>query len=168
MVHPPARISGEASPHHLTLTDDLVRTLDSRFKMNPPLRAESDRRALVEGLRSGVIECVATDHAPHAVHEKEVPFEQGADGRIRLETAFAVYTELVLAGELELVTVIERMTAGAALYDLRTPRIAVGEEANLCLVDLDTTWEVGADGYVSRSANSAFTWAAPPWATGCS
>ncbi len=152
-----ARVSGEASPHHLTLTDDMVRTLDSRFKMNPPLRTETDRQALVEGLRSGVIECVATDHAPHAVHEKEVPFEQAPMGTTGLETAFAaLYTELVLPGELELATVIERMTAGAGLYDLPTPRLAVGEEANLCLVDLDTTWEVGEDGYVSRSANSCF------------
>lgn len=152
-----ARVSGEASPHHLTLTDDMVRTLDSRFKMNPPLRAEADRQALVEGLRSGVIECVATDHAPHAVHEKEVPFEQAPMGTTGLETAFAaLYTELVLPGELQLATVIERMTAGAGLYELPTPRIAVGEEANLCLVDLETTWEVGADGYVSRSANSCF------------
>jgi dihydroorotase len=157
MSHPPARVSGEASPHHLTLTDDVVRTLDSRFKMNPPLRTETDRQALVEGLRSGVIECVATDHAPHAVHEKEVPFEQAPMGTTGLETAFAaLYTELVLPGELELVTVIERMTAGAGLYDLPTPRIAVGEEANLCLIDLETTWEVGEDGYVSRSANSCF------------
>jgi len=152
-----ARVSGEASPHHLTLTDDVVRTLDSRFKMNPPLRAESDRRALVEGLRSGIIECVATDHAPHAVHEKEVPFEQAPMGTTGLETAFAaLYTELVLPGELELGIVIERMTAGAGLYDLPTPRIAIGEQANLCLVDLDTTWEVGGDGYVSRSSNSCF------------
>src|SRR6201999_2693349 len=152
-----ARVSGEASPHHLTLTHDMVRTLDSRFKMNPPLRSESDRQALVEGLRSGVIECVATDHAPHAVHEKEVPFEQAPMGTTGLETAFAVlYTELVLPGELELATVIERMTAGAGLYELPTPRIAVGEEANLCLVDLEATWEVGADGYVSRSVNSCF------------
>ncbi len=156
-AHPPARVSGEASPHHLTMTDDLVRTLDSRFKMNPPLRAESDRQALVEGLRTGVIDCVATDHAPHAVHEKEVPFEQAPMGTTGLETAFAaLYTELVLSGELELATVIERMTAGAGLYELPTPRIAVGEDANLCLVDLETTWVVGEDGYVSRSANSCF------------
>jgi dihydroorotase len=152
-----ARVSGEASPHHLTLTDDLVRTLDSRFKMNPPLRSEDDRRALVDGLRSGVIECVATDHAPHAVHEKEVPFEQAPMGTTGLETAFAaLYTELVLPGELELSTVVQRMTAGAGLYDLPTPRIAVGEPANLCLVDLDRTWEVGEDGYVSRSSNCCF------------
>jgi dihydroorotase len=152
-----ARVSGEASPHHLTLTDDVVRTLDSRFKMNPPLRAESDRQALVEGLRTGVIDCVATDHAPHAVHEKEVPFEQAPMGTTGLETAFAaLYTELVLSGELELATVIERMTAGAGLYELPTPRIAVGEQANLCLVDLEATWVVGEDGYVSRSGNSCF------------
>jgi dihydroorotase len=91
------------------------------------------------------------------VHEKEVPFEQAPMGTTGLETAFAVlYTELVLPGELELAIVIERMTAGAALYELPTPRIATGEEANLCLVDLDSTWEVGADGYVSRSSNSCF------------
>ena len=152
-----ARVSGEASPHHLTLTDNLVRTLDSRFKMNPPLRSEADRRALVEALRSGAIDCVATDHAPHAVHEKEVPFEQAPMGTTGLETAFAaLYTELVLPGELELSIVIERMTAGGVLYDLAPPRIAVGEPANLCLVDLDARFEVGEDGYASRSSNSCF------------
>ena len=92
------RVSAEVCPHHLTLTDDMVRTLDSRFKMNPPLRAESDRRALVEALRTGLIDCVATDHAPHASHEKEVPFEQAPMGTTGLETAFAaLYTELVHA-----------------------------------------------------------------------
>ncbi|MGB9186046.1 MAG: dihydroorotase [Solirubrobacteraceae bacterium] len=152
-----ARVTGEASPHHLTLTDDVVRTLDSRFKMNPPLRAERDRRALVEGLRSGVIDCVATDHAPHARDEKEVPFEQAPMGTTGLETAFAaLYTELVASGELELETIVERMSDGGALYDLFTPRIAVGEPANLCLVDLETRWEVGAGGYASRSANCCF------------
>ncbi len=152
-----ARVSGEASPHHLTLTHDVVRTLDSRYKMNPPLRAEIDRLALVEGLKSGVIDCIATDHAPHARHEKEVPFEQAAMGTTGLETAFAaLFTELVMSGELELATVVERMSAGGALYDLPTPRIAVGEVANLCLVDLDARFEVGEDGYASRSTNCCF------------
>jgi len=152
-----SRVSGEVCPHHLTLTDDFVRTLDSRFKMNPPLRTEADRRALVEALRAGVIDCVATDHAPHAGHEKEVPFEQAPMGTTGLETAFAaLFTELVLPGQLELGTVVQRMTAGAALYDLPTPRIVVGEEANLCLVDLDATFEVGEDGYASRSSNCCF------------
>ncbi len=152
-----ARTTGEVTPHHLTLTDDLVRTLDTRFKMNPPLRTETDRRALVAALKSGVIDCVATDHAPHAHHEKEVPFEQALMGTTGLETAFAaLYTELVLARELDLETVIERMTAGGALYELPTPRIAPGEPANLTLVDLAATWEVGAHGYASRSANCCF------------
>jgi dihydroorotase len=152
-----ARVSGEATPHHLTLTDDVVRTLDSRFKMNPPLRSEADRRALIEGLRSGVIECVATDHAPHARHEKEVPFEQAPMGTTGLETAFpALYTELVMTGELDLGIVVERMTAGGALYGLAIPRIATGEPANLALVDLDASFEAGADGYASRSANCCF------------
>ena len=152
-----ARVSGEASPHHLTLTDESVLTLDSRFKCNPPLRAEADRRAVLEALRSGLIECVATDHAPHAVHEKEVPFEQAPMGMTGLETAFAVlYTELVTAGELELETLVERMSAGARLYGLAEPTIAVGEPANICLVDLESRFEVGAEGYVSRSANCAF------------
>ena len=152
-----ARVSGEASPHHLTLTDDVVRTLDSRFKMNPPLRTEADRKALIEGLRTGVIDCVATDHAPHAGHEKEVPFEQAPMGTTGLETAFAaLYTELVMPGELELELIVERLSDGAALYGLTTPRIAVGEPANLCLVDLEARWEVGAAGYASRSANCCF------------
>jgi dihydroorotase len=152
-----APVTAEATPHHLTLTDDLVRTLDSRFKMNPPLRSETDRRALVEALRSGLIDCVATDHAPHARHEKEVPFEQAAMGTTGVETAFAaLFTELVMPGEIDLSVIVERMTAGAAVFDLATPRIAVGEAANLVVVDLDRSFEVGADGYVSRSENSAF------------
>jgi dihydroorotase len=153
-----ARVSAEVCPHHLTLTDDVVRTLDSRFKMNPPLRTESDRLALIDGLKSGVIDCIATDHAPHAQHEKEVPFEQAPMGTTGLETAFAaLYTELVLPGELELELIVRRLSDGAALYDLPTPRIAVGERANVCLVNLDARWEVGARGYASRSANSCFS-----------
>src|SRR5260221_7260451 len=104
----------------------------------PPLATEADRRALIDGLRSGAIDCVATDHAPHARHEKEVPFEQAPMGTTGLETAFAaLYTALVLPGELELGLVVERMTSGGALYGLPTPRIAPGEAANVAVVDLD-------------------------------
>jgi dihydroorotase len=151
------RVSGEVSPHHLTLTDAEVESLDSRFKMNPPLRSERDRQALVDALRSGVIDCVATDHAPHAAHEKEVPFEEAPMGTTGLETAFAaIYTELVVPGVLGLDVLVERMTAGGALYGLLTPRIAVGETANLTLIDLDASWVAGEDGYASRSANCSF------------
>ena len=152
-----ARISGEATPHHLTLTDEAVLSLDSRFKMNPPLRTEADRRAVIEGLRSGVLACIATDHAPHARHEKEQPFEVAPMGTTGLETAFAsVLTDLVRPGVLPLALVVERITAGGTLYGLEAPRIQIGAPANLALVDLEATWEVGADGYVSRSANCCF------------
>ncbi len=98
-----AAVSAEVTPHHLLLTDESVRGLDTRMKMNPPLASESDRRALVQGLRDGTIDCVATDHAPHALEEKEVPFEQAPMGTTGLETAFAaLHTGLVLSGELTL------------------------------------------------------------------
>ena len=151
------QVTCEATPHHLTLTDEEVRSLDSRFKMNPPLRAEADRQALIEGIRSGAIDCIATDHAPHTSNEKEVPFEQAAMGVIGLETAFAaVYTDLVLPGVLELGTVVQRLGAGAEAFGLEPARIAVGAEANLTLCDLEAEWEAGAEGWESRSANSCF------------
>jgi len=150
------RISAEASPHHLCLTDEAVRSLDSRrFKMNPPLRAEADRQALIEGLRDGTIECVATDHAPHAAEEKEVPFEQAAMGVTGLETAFAaLHTHLVLPGVLDLALVVERLAGGAEPFGLERPSLAPGSEANVALCDLGATWTVGEEGYESRSSNS--------------
>jgi dihydroorotase len=150
------RISCEASPHHLCLTDEEVRSLDPRrFKMNPPLRSEADRQALIEGLRDGTIECVATDHAPHAAEEKEVPFEQAAMGVTGLETAFAaLHTELVLPGTIELGLLVERMGGGAGPFDLERPTLAPGSEANVTLCDLAAEWTVGEEGYESRSQNS--------------
>jgi dihydroorotase len=151
------RISAEVTPHHLTLTDDAVRGLDARFKMNPPLRSDGDREALIDGLRSGTIDCIATDHAPHSLDEKEVPFEEAATGVTGLETAFAVLnTELVVPGVLDLVVLVERMTAGAAVFGFDPPRLAPGSEANVVLVDPDAEWEAGADGWESRSENSCF------------
>jgi dihydroorotase len=152
------RITGEASPHHLTLTHEaLLERLDTRLKMNPPLRTEDDRQALIEGLRDGTIDCIATDHAPHAREEKEVPFEQAPMGTTGLETAFAsVYTDLVVPGVLPLGLVVEKLSSGAALMDLPTPRIEVGAAAEFCLVDLAAEWEVGEPGYESRSENNCF------------
>jgi dihydroorotase len=151
------RVSAEVCPHHLVLTDEAVVNLDTRMKMNPPLRTEDDRQALIAGLRDGTIDCVATDHAPHARDEKEVPFEEAPFGTTGLETAFAaLHTELVMPGILPLATLVDRMTAGAALFDLPVPRIAVGEPANLVLLDLDARWTVGESGYESRSENCCF------------
>ena len=151
------RVSTEASPHHLLLTDEGVRGMDTRMKMNPPLATETDRKALVDGLRSGTIDCVATDHAPHAREEKEVPFEQAPMGTTGLETAFAaLYSGLVLPGTIELSLLVERLTSGAALFELPTPLIAPEQTANLTLVDLDAEWIAGERGWESRSDNCCF------------
>jgi dihydroorotase len=151
------RVTCEATPHHLVLTDEEVRSLDSRFKMNPPLRSVADRESLIDALRSGTIDCIATDHAPHTSNEKEVPFEEAAMGVTGLETAFSVvYTELVRPGVLELATVVERLGAGAEALGFVAPRIAPGAEANLTLVDLEAEWDAGAEGWESRSENSCF------------
>jgi dihydroorotase len=151
------RVSAEVTPHHLLLTEEDVRGMDTRMKMYPPLATEADRLALVEGLRAGTIDCVATDHAPHAREEKEVPFEQAPMGTTGLETAFAaLYTGLVRSGVVELAQLVERMSAGAALFDLPAPAIAVGQPANLALIDLEAEWGAGERGWVSRSENCCF------------
>jgi dihydroorotase len=148
--------TAEVTPHHLCRTDEAVRSLDPNLKMNPPLRSESDRSALIEGLRDGVIGAIATDHAPHARHEKEVPFEAAPFGVTGLETAFsALYTHLVEPGVVPLETILERMSAGPArVYGLDEPRIGVGATANLVLLDLKASWRVREDVFRSRSVNS--------------
>src|SRR5436190_7206752 len=148
--------TGEVTPHHLCLTDEAVRSLDPNVKMNPPLRSGDDRSALIAALRDGVITCIATDHAPHARHEKDVPFEAAPFGVIGLETAFsALYTHLVAPGLVPLATIVERMSAGPArVYGIDEPQIAVGARANLVLLDLKASYRVGEDSFRSRSTNS--------------
>ena len=148
--------TGEATPHHLCRTDDAVRSLDPNLKMNPPLRSADDRAALIAGLRDGVITCIATDHAPHARQEKDVPFEEAPFGVTGLETAFpALYTNLVEPGLVPLETILERLSAGPArAYGLDEPRIVVGAPANLVLLDLNASYRITEDGFRSQSVNS--------------
>ena len=151
-----AHATGEVTPHHLVLTDEAVRSLDPNTKMNPPLRSADDREALRDALRRGAITCVATDHAPHARHEKDVPFEDAPFGVTGLETAFAaLHTHLVIPGVMSLETVLERMSAGPArAFGLDEPRIEVGARANLVSLDLEAEWTVAEDSFRSLSANS--------------
>ena len=148
--------TAEVTPHHLVLTDEAVRSLDPNVKMNPPLRGDEDRKALIEALRDGTIACVATDHAPHSREEKEAPFEEAPFGVTGLETAFAaLYTHLVEPGLIPLETLLERMSGGPARsLGLPEPRIEVGARANIVLLDLETEWTVEERGFRSRSANS--------------
>jgi dihydroorotase len=148
--------TGEVTPHHLCLTDEAVRSLDPNMKMNPPLRAAEDREALLDALRDGTIASIATDHAPHARHEKDVPFEEAPFGVTGLETAFAaLYTYLVRPGLISLETLLQRLSQGPAeTYGLAAPRIAVGAAANLVLLDLESAWRVEEASFRSRSVNS--------------
>jgi dihydroorotase len=150
------QVTAEVTPHHLCLTDEAIRSLDPNLKMNPPLRSSSDRTALIEGLKDGTISSIATDHAPHARHEKEVPFEAAPFGVTGLETAFAaLYTWLVERGLIPLETVLERLSAGPArAYGIDEPRIAVGSAANLVLLDLNGSYRIAEETFRSRSVNS--------------
>jgi dihydroorotase len=153
------RITGEVTPHHLVLTDAAVASLDpSRHKMNPPLREESDRQALIAALAEGTLDCVATDHAPHDRDEKEVPFEEAPFGVTGLETAFAAcHTHLVRPGHLPLEVLVRRMGAdAAAVLGLPAPSLADGAVADLALIDPEAVVTVGDGGFRSKSRNSAF------------
>lgn len=153
------RITAEVTPHHLALTDEAVNELDPRrHKMNPPLRSAEDRQVLIEALADGTLDCVATDHAPHASQEKDEPFEQAPFGVIGLETAFAVCnTYLVERGRLPLATLVRRMGADAArTLGLPEPSLADGAPADIALIDLARETVVGDGGFQSKSGNSAF------------
>ncbi|MEO5574905.1 MAG: dihydroorotase [Gaiellaceae bacterium] len=148
--------TAEVTPHHLVLTDEAVRSFDPNVKMNPPLRSDDHRRALIRGLCNGAIGAIATDHAPHSRDEKSAPFEEAPFGVTGLETSFAaLYTHLVQTGLVPLETLLERMSGGPArALGLPEPRIEVGARANLVLLDLDAEWSVEEAGFRSRSANS--------------
>lgn len=152
-------VTAEVSPHHLLLIDEDCEDLDpATRKMNPPLRGRDDRQALIAALIDGTIDCIATDHAPHGASEKELPFEEAPFGVTGLETAFAaLYTHLVLPGTVALEVLVRRMTADAArVLDLPVPSLADGTTANIALIDLRERWVVGAEGFQSKSRNSAF------------
>jgi dihydroorotase len=150
--------TAEVTPHHLTLTDACLDSLDPNLKMNPPLREESDRAALVAALKSGLVDAVATDHAPHLVEEKDVPFEEAAFGIVGLETAFSVlYGGLVKTRALDLPTLVARMSAGPArVAGIEAPSLAKGSLAAFCLIDPKARWTVAPRTMQSRSSNSAW------------
>ncbi|MBE0429849.1 MAG: dihydroorotase [Thermoleophilia bacterium] len=152
-------VTCEVTPHHLTLSDEEVFSLDANLKMNPPLRSEADRQALVEALAAGDMDCIATDHAPHAPQEKETPFEEAAFGTLGLETAFPVlYTRLVESGGVPLERLVAAMSTGPArAVGLPEPALEEGEEANLALIDTEEEFDIEPARFQSKSRNSAFS-----------
>ncbi len=152
-----ADVTADTTPHHLTLTDELVATLEGMYRVNPPLRPERDLQGVRETLREGVLDFVATDHAPHASEEKGLPLEEAAPGFLGQETAFAaLYTELVQGGRLSLSRLVEAMSCAPGRWVGGTGRVAVGAPADLALVDLSEEWTVSRESLVSRSWNSPY------------
>jgi dihydroorotase len=152
-----AQVTADTTPHHLTLTDGLVDTLDGMYRVNPPLRPEQDRDGVTEALRDGVLDFVATDHAPHSLEEKELPFEEAAPGFLGHETAFpALYTELVRDGAISLPRLVEAMSCSPGRWVGQGGAISVGGMADLALVDLSEQWMVSRETLLSRSSNSPY------------
>lgn len=153
------RITAEATPHHIALTEDALCGYDTNFKMNPPLRTEQDRLALIEGLRDGTLDCVATDHAPHTNYEKDKEFDYAPFGILGLETALPVTLEILhrQSGFL-LADVIALLTfKPAAVMRLNKGTLAVGADADICLFDADDEWTYDATAGESQSANSPWS-----------
>ncbi|MCP5102099.1 MAG: dihydroorotase [bacterium] len=153
-------VTSDVTPHHLLLTEDLIaETRDGVYKMKPPLRTETDRRAMVEGIRTGVIDCIATDHAPHAPEEKRRPFEKAPFGVIGMETSFPViYDRFVRTGIIDLKRLIELFSTNPArVMNFRDRgRVAPGLPADLTLLDLERPFKIRAEDFHSKSVNCPF------------
>jgi dihydroorotase len=150
-------IHAEATPHHFSLTEEAVIEHGTLAKMNPPLREEADRRAIIEGLKDGTIDIIATDHAPHSKEEKEKPITEAPSGIIGLETALALgITNLTSKGEIDTTRLIECMSTNPAkMYGLKAGTLTVGEQADLVIFNPEETYIPGD--YASKSSNSPFT-----------
>lgn len=151
------RIYGEVTPQHFSATEDLVLEKGALARVNPPLRTEADRRAIIEGLKDGTLNIIATDHAPHSREEKAKDIKDAPSGMIGLETSLALgITNLVKTGELELIDLLEKMTINPAmLYHLNAGRVTEGGPADLVLFDPDKKWTV-EDHFYSKANNSPF------------
>jgi dihydroorotase len=153
------RVTADTTPHHLALTHEAVIGYGTSTKVNPPLRTEEDRQALIEGLADGTIDCVGTDHAPHTEIEKDVEFDVAPFGATGLETSVGVlFTHCVLPGHISAERLIARLTAGpaAALGLDGRGALKAGCRADITVIDPGKTWTVDAARFVSKSANSPF------------
>ena len=164
------RLTAEVTPHHLLLTDEMVRSYDPNCRMAPPLRTKRDVEACLEALVDGTIDCVATDHAPHALSEKEGEFAEAASGVVGLETAVALLLDrLVRPGVVDLPTLVTRLSTGPArLLNLPGGSLAPGASADITILDLEQPWRVDPAAFRSRSRNTpfaGFTGTGAPWMT---
>lgn len=152
------KVTAEAAPHHFTLCDEDIKDYDSNFKMNPPLRSKADRDAIVEALRDGTIDCIATDHAPHHIDDKNCEFEKAANGIIGLETSFALSnTELVEKGVITPSGLVEKMSWNPAkILGINKGNLAVGTVADIAIANPDEEYVIDVNQMVSKAKNTPF------------
>lgn len=152
------QVTAETCPHYFTLTDAAIADFDTNTKVNPPIRAEKDRLAIIEGLKDGTLDCIVTDHAPHHEDDKNVEYALAAFGISGLETSFALsYTQLVKGGVLTLSELADKMSANpAAILNLQGGRLEVGAPADLTIVDLNKVWTIDPKDFVSKGKNTPF------------
>jgi len=152
------KVTAEATPHHLTLTDEAVKTFDTSTKVNPPLRSADHVAAVVEGLHDGTLDAIATDHAPHAFEEKDMEYKQAPSGFTGMETALGVIlTELYHTGKFTLLEIIERMsTAPATILGLPAGVLKVGEVADITIFDTDLEWVVDSKTFYTKGKHTPF------------
>ena len=151
-------VTGEATPHHLTLTDEWVKKFDTNYKMNPPLRSEEDRQALIEGVADGTITVIATDHAPHTQTAKLVEFDHAPFGIIGLETALPVcFTQLVVPGIISIPQLIAKMTVGPAeVLGMENYDLSIGKAADITVFDPEKEYIVDKEKFFSKARNTPF------------
>ena len=152
------RVTAEATPHHFTLTDDYLKTYDTNLKMNPPLRSQNDLDAVIEGLKDGTIDCIASDHAPHSPEEKESEFEYAPNGIIGLETEVGLtLSELYHKKHLSLAQIIDKLSINPRkILNIPIPSFKAGEIANFTVLNPDEIWTVDISKFKSKSNNSPF------------
>ncbi len=152
------QVTAEAAPHHFTLTDETIRSFDANFKMNPPLRSQEHVEAIIEGLKDGTIDAIATDHAPHSVEEKEVEFAAAPFGIIGLETALGlIIKQLIEPGKLNWKQAVQKLCINPyRIIGIPAPQIKKGNLANLTIIDPEAEWTVNKDASFSKSRNTPF------------
>jgi dihydroorotase len=152
------KITAEVTPHHFTLTEDSVKTYDTNFKMNPPLRTQKDIDAIIKGLKDGTIDCIASDHAPHSIEEKESEFQFAPNGIVGLETIVGLsFSELMHKSKLTLEELICKLSINPRkILNISIPKFKAGELANFTILDPDLVWTVDVSKFKSKSKNSPF------------
>lgn len=152
------KVTAEVTPHHFTLTDESLKTFDTNFKMSPPLRTRDDVNAVIEGLKDGTIDCIASDHAPHAIEEKEYEFIYAPNGIIGLETQLGLsLSELVHKNHLTVEQLVEKLAINPRkILNIPVPKFEVGETADFTIIDTNMIWTVDVSKFKSKSKNSPF------------